>query len=234
MIDESKAVPYDDAWGRSPRAVALAFAGVAGYVDAYALIRFQVYASFMSGNTTRGGVEAASGRFSMAALSLLAIVCFVLGAFIGVMLLHLPGRRAGRLVALLATGLLMVQAAVDAFSPTAWLSVGLLSVSMGALNSTITQIGGQAVNIGYVSGGLHKLAEHLALAWLRLPVDSSEGPDDTHVRRAILIGGLWGVFLAGAFLGTLAQHCVPHWVLALPIATLFVALVPQVGGNRYE
>jgi len=232
MIGERQAAPTDEAWGRSPRAVALAFAGVAGYVDAYALIRFQVYASFMSGNTTRGGVEAASGRFAIAALSLLAIVCFVLGAFIGVTLLHSPRRWAGRLVALVATGLLIAQAAVDAISPMAWLSVALLSVSMGALNSTITQIGGQAVNIGYVSGGLHKLAEHLALAWLRLPVDSPEGPDDTHLRRAVLIGGLWGVFLAGAFLGTLAQHYVPHWVLALPIATLLVALVPQVGGKR--
>lgn len=217
----------DESWSRFPRAAAFAFAGVAGYVDAYALLRFQVYASFMSGNTTRGGVEAASGRLAIAALSLLAIVCFVLGAFVGVTFLHSMRRRAGRLVALIAMGLLIAQATLDMVSPTAWLSVALLCVSMGALNSTITQIGGQAVNIGYVSGGLHKLAEHLALARLRLPVDSSEGPGDTHLRRGLLIGGLWGVFLAGAFLGTLVQHDYPPWGPVVPIATLLAVLVSR-------
>jgi uncharacterized membrane protein YoaK (UPF0700 family) len=224
--------PANEAWSRSPRATALAFAGVAGYVDAYALIRFQVYASFMSGNTTRGGVEAASAQFPTAALSLLAIVCFVLGAFIGVTLLHSARSRAGRLVALMAAGLLIAQAMLDAVSPSAWLSLALLCISMGSLNSTITQIGGQAVNIGYVSGGLHKLAEHLALAWLRLPVDSSQGPSDTHLRRAALIAGLWGAFLTGAILGTLAERHFPHLVMSLPIATLFVALISQVSDNR--
>jgi uncharacterized membrane protein YoaK (UPF0700 family) len=222
----------DGPWAHSLRAAAFAFAGVAGYVDAYALIQFQVYASFMSGNTTRGGVEAASGRFAIAALSLLAIVCFVLGAFIGVTLLHSLNRRAGRTVALIAAGLLAAQSLLDAVSPLAWLSVALLCVSMGALNSTITQIGGQAVNIGYVSGGLHKLAEHLALAWLRLPVDAAEGPKDTHLRRAVLIGGLWAAFLAGAFLGTLAQYYCARWVLAFPIATLFVAVILPARGSR--
>ncbi|BBO30776.1 YoaK family protein [Lacipirellula parvula] len=231
-MSEGKTSPTDGTWVRSARAAAFAFAGVAGYVDAYALIQFQVYASFMSGNTTRGGVEAASGRFAIAALSLLAIVCFVLGAFIGVTLLHSLNRRAGRMVALIALGLLVAQALLDAFSPQAWLSVALLCVSMGALNSTITQIGGQAVNIGYVSGGLHKLAEHLALAWLRLPVDAAEGPHDTHLRRAVLIGGLWAAFLAGAFLGALAQHYCRQWVLAFPIATLIVAVISPARGGR--
>ncbi|WP_428307704.1 YoaK family protein [Lacipirellula sp.] len=231
-MSQEKASPVNESWSRFSGAAAFAFAGVAGYVDAYALIQFQVYASFMSGNTTRGGVEAASGRFAVAALSLLAIVCFVLGAFIGVTLLHSLNRRAGRTVALIATGLLAAQAVLDAVSPLAWLSVALLCVSMGALNATITQIGGQAVNIGYVSGGLHKLAEHLALAWLRLPVDAAEGPHDTHLRRAVLIGGLWAVFLAGAFLGTLAQYYCPRWVLAFPIATLIVAVIFPARGSH--
>ena len=231
-MSQSRLSPTEESRSRSARVVAFAFAGVAGYVDAYALIRFQVYASFMSGNTTRGGVEAASRQFAIAGLSLLAIVCFVLGAFIGVTLLHSSRRRAASLVAIIATGLLIAQATLDAFSPTAWLSVALLCVSMGALNSTITQIGGQAVNIGYVSGGLHKLAEHLALAWLRLPVDSSTGPGDTHLSRAALIGGLWCAFLTGAFFGTLAQRNCPQWVLVFPIATLFVALIAQVSDHR--
>jgi uncharacterized membrane protein YoaK (UPF0700 family) len=127
---------------------------------------------------------------------------------------------------------LVAQAKLDAVSPSAWLSLALLCISMGSLNSTITQIGGQAVNIGYVSGGLHKLAEHLALAWLRLPVDSSQGPSDTHLRRAALIAGLWGAFLTGAILGTLAERHFPHLVMSLPIATLFVALISQVSDNR--
>lgn len=223
-MSQRKVSPGEEVWSRSPRAMAFAFAGVAGYVDAYALIRFQVYASFMSGNTTRGGVEAASAQFSTAAISLLAIVGFLLGAFIGVMLIHSPRRRANRLVVFVATGLLVAQAMLDMVSPSAWFSVALLCVSMGSLNATITQIGGQPVNIGYVSGGLHKLAEHLAFAWLRLPVDASEGRADTHLRRAALIGGLWAAFLTGAFMGAMAQHALPQWVLVFPIVTLLVAL----------
>lgn len=231
-MSQGRLASVDPDWSCSPRAAALTFACIAGYVDAHALIRFGVYASFMSGNTTRGGVEAASGRFAIATLSLLAIVCFVLGAFVGVTLLHSPRRRAGSLVALIAAGLLIANVALDAVSPITWISVALLSVSMGALNSTITQIGGQPVNIGYVSGGLHKLAEHLALARLRLAVDSAAGPGDTHLRRAALIGGLWGAFLAGALLGTLAHRCLPHCALVFPVVTLFAALISQVGGDR--
>ncbi|MBA4107392.1 MAG: hypothetical protein C0485_16770 [Pirellula sp.] len=212
---------------RAAYVVACAFAGVAGYVDAHALIRFRVYASFMSGNTTRAGVEAASAQFSTAALCGLAIACFVLGAFIGVTVLHSPRRLPGRRVTFIALGLLVAQASLDALSASVWLSVALLSAAMGALNSTITQIGGQPVNIGYVSGGLHKLAEHLALAWLRRPVESSQRLADTHLRRAALIAGLWGAFLTGAFLGAYALLCSPHLAMGFPIAALFAVLISQ-------
>ena len=47
---------------REQRLQAFTFAWVAGYVDAHALLRFQVYASFMSGNTTRAGVEVVAGH----------------------------------------------------------------------------------------------------------------------------------------------------------------------------
>lgn len=205
--------------------VAYAFTCIAGYVDAYALMHFSVYASFMSGNTTRAGVEVATEKFSDAALSLLAVGFFLIGAFVGVAILHSRHRSARRSVVIFALALLVVQAAADLWSPNVAVAVAILCASMGALNSTVSRIGGQSVNIGYVSGALHKVAEHLAFAYRRLPVESSQGPSDTHFRRAGLILGMWGTFLVGAFLGALIQRHYPRVVLSVPIGAMLVVLL---------
>src|SRR5271154_5717495 len=59
---------------------------IAGYVDAYALLKFGVYASFMTGNTTSAGSFAGQHNFHQAAHSLLPIPCFLLGILLGTLL----------------------------------------------------------------------------------------------------------------------------------------------------
>ena len=56
---------------------------IAGFVDAYGMITYGVYVSFMSGNTTQTGYQAAEGAFGPASLSALAILFFVVGSFAG-------------------------------------------------------------------------------------------------------------------------------------------------------
>jgi uncharacterized membrane protein YoaK (UPF0700 family) len=203
---------------------AYTFAGVAGYLDAHALMRFHVYASFMSGNTTRAGVNSASGHWSAAEQSLLAIGSFVIGAFVGVALLHSPHGRGATLAVALALALLAICAAVEVLRPSLQVSVALLSLSMGALNATMSRIGGQSINIGYVSGGLHKLAEHLAFAYYGFPVELSQGPTDTHLRRAAVLARVWGVFLLGAVVGAVIEGRFPAFVLAIPASALLAVL----------
>ena len=96
--------PVDRA-GRSKRAevrsaerLAAALAMIAGFVDAYGLITYGVYVSFMSGNTTQTGYQAAEGAFGPASLSALAILFFVVGSFAGTLLVEFAGRHARRVV----------------------------------------------------------------------------------------------------------------------------------------
>src|ERR1700729_2428333 len=96
--------PLDRA-GRSKRAqarnaelLAAALAMIAGFVDAYGMITYGVYVSFMSGNTTQTGYQAAEGAFGPASLSALAILFFVVGSFAGTLLVEFAGRYARRVL----------------------------------------------------------------------------------------------------------------------------------------
>jgi uncharacterized membrane protein YoaK (UPF0700 family) len=68
---------------------------LAGYVDAYGIMTYGTYLSFMSGNTTQTGYESGQGNLSCAAPAFLAIVFFVLGVFTGASFLH-GGTRLSR------------------------------------------------------------------------------------------------------------------------------------------
>ena len=63
--------------------LATVVAVIAGFIDAYGMITYGVYVSFMSGNTTQTGYQAAEGAFGPASLSALAILFFVVGSFAG-------------------------------------------------------------------------------------------------------------------------------------------------------
>jgi len=68
---------------RQQRRLAIGLALIAGYVDAYALLAYGVYVSFMSGNTTQSGSAIGQGRLLVALPSAVAILFFVVGAFAG-------------------------------------------------------------------------------------------------------------------------------------------------------
>ena len=78
---------------RSAERLAAALATIAGFVDAYGIITYGVFVSFMSGNTTQTGYQAAEGAFGPASASALAILFFVVGSFAGTLLAR--ARRAG-------------------------------------------------------------------------------------------------------------------------------------------
>ena len=80
---------------RSEARLAALLATIAGFVDAYGIIAYGVFVSFMSGNTTQTGYQAAEGAFGPASLSALAILFFVIGTFAGSLVgASPPGRGA--------------------------------------------------------------------------------------------------------------------------------------------
>jgi uncharacterized membrane protein YoaK (UPF0700 family) len=195
---------------------------ISGYVDAYTLLNFGVYASFMSGDTTAAGLHAGQSKLALAGHSLLPIPFFVLGIFIGTLLvLASPNHRFPR-HSFLVAALLMVGIAAIYFGWPGWLSIVILSAAMGIMNTSITHVGGQAVNLGFVTGDLNNFAQRFAMGIRRDPVPQMQGDWDNHWWRAALLAGIWAAFLIGAVPGAALASRFTTSALLLPVLMLLV------------
>lgn len=200
----------------------MARASICGYVDAYAVLNFGVYASFMTGNTTTAGVRAAQEQFAMAGRSLLPIPFFMLGILGATLLAHGDERRAlDRLSAVVGAMLLLDAAAAYAGCP-GWLSIVILSSAMGVVNTSVTSVGGQSVSLGFMTGDLNNLAKEVAKGLERKPEKTAQGLWDTPWHRAGTLAILWVVFICGALFGAvLAPRC-SAWTLVFPAVALLI------------
>jgi uncharacterized membrane protein YoaK (UPF0700 family) len=91
---------------------------------------------------------------------------------------------------------------------------------MGIMNSALSRVGAQSVSLTFVTGTLSRVGSHLALATRRAPLPDSQGPWDTHLRRAIMLVRLWVGFLVGAVLSGVATPRYGAWVLLPPALIL--------------
>ncbi len=201
----------------------MALAAVAGFIDAYGIVRYGTYLSFMSGNTTQTGYHIGLGDFSSVPLFATGIAAFLVGSFVGAYFGHPFGRLTRRLT-LLAIAIMIALIMVLALSGSTatLLSIALLSFAMGAMNASLPNVGAQSVNLTFVTGTLRRLGTHLALAVRAAPMSDSEGTWDTHFRRALLLAGIWAGFLVGATLSGVVTAQAGAWSLLVPIATLLV------------
>jgi uncharacterized membrane protein YoaK (UPF0700 family) len=202
------------------RAAGLAL--ISGYVDSYTLLNFGVYASFMSGNTTSAGLSAGHANLAAAGHSLLPIPFFVLGIFAGTLLELANGNHDLTRDSLLLAALLTFAIAAAHFAWPGWLNIVILSIVMGIMNTSITRVGGQAVNLGFVTGDLNNFAQHLVMGIRRDPVPQKQGSWDNHWWRAALLAGIWTAFLSGAVLGAAIGSRFTAWALLLPVLVLLV------------
>ena len=193
---------------------------IAGYVDAYAFLNYQVYGSFMSGNTTQTGLHYGQGDIAGAGYNFLPIPLFVAGVFAGTLLVHSGLGDRLRLLFAAVAGLLLL-AIVTAFAPSAALiSIAALSLSMGIMNTSVTSVGPEKIGLGYVSGTLNDLAKHLAFAVKGVPLKDAEGAQDSHARRAALLAAIWLAFVTGAALAAALYPTLAALSLLLPTAIL--------------
>jgi uncharacterized membrane protein YoaK (UPF0700 family) len=211
------------AHARSAERLAAALALIAGFVDAYGMITYGVYVSFMSGNTTQTGYQFAEGAFGAASLSALAILFFVVGSFAGTLLAQFAGRHARRVVygvVAAALGAIVGLTELGALSGSA--AIASISCTMGIMNNALSRVGAQAVSVAFVTGALSRVGVSLALALRRAPLPDSEGPWDTHLRRAVLLARLWVAFLVGALSSGAATPRYGALALAAPALVLAV------------
>lgn len=146
---------------RSRRRLAIAAAALAGFVDAAGFLSAQGYfVSFMSGNTTRLGVDLAL-RPMMAIIPAMLIAGFVLGAFVGALLAARAGAQRKVSVLALVT-ILLVAAAISHLVGAGLAMLGFLVLAMGALNNTFQRDGEVSVGLTYMTGALVRFAQGLA------------------------------------------------------------------------
>ena len=181
-----------DGFDRQRRLLAIGLAGLAGFVDAVGFLSADGYfVSFMSGNTTRLGVDLAT-RPDRAVVPALLITGFVAGVAGGAIIAARAGPRRKRAVLGLVALLLVVAAALEAAAP-GFVPLALLVTAMGALNNTFLRDGTVSVGLTYMTGALVKLGQAIAASLLGQP----RGDGAVHA-------ALWGGLASGAVLGALA------------------------------
>lgn len=202
-----------------------AVSALAGMTDAIGLMVAGNFVSFMSGNTTRAGLALAEGRFGAAVPMLLAVLVFVAGNALGVIVAG-NGRRAfPRVLGLVA---LLVAAAALTF---AWPLVGFLLavLAMAVLNAAVEQVAGLPIGLTYVTGALSRFGKGLGR---RLRGETRPGWE---MQIVPWVGMAAGAF-AGAWLAMLwsvAALWVPAGVAAgLALAGLLLPRRTARGLNR--
>ena len=218
---DDRTAPSPRSAAQSQERLAYALATIAGFVDAYGIITYGVYVSFMSGNTTQTGYNAGQGAFSAAAPSALAILFFVGGSFAGTLLMQFAGRQARRLVfGVVGAALAAIIGFYQLGSLSAEVHIAIASFAMGVMNTALSHVGAQSVSLTFVTGTLSRVGSHFALALKRAPLPDAQGPWDTHLRRALLLARVWAGFLVGAFLSGAATPRFGAWVLLAPAVIL--------------
>ncbi|WP_300720188.1 YoaK family protein [Pseudomonas sp.] len=135
---------------------------LAGMTDAIGFLSTGDYVSFMSGNTTRLAVAISEWDVSVVVRLSLAVLAFVVGNALGIVLARWGGHRALPLM-LIVSGLLCAAALMPFASP---IPIMLASVvAMGMLNAAVEQVNGQSVGLTYVTGALSRFGRGLG-RWL--------------------------------------------------------------------
>ena len=181
----------------SGRDIALAsvLSALAGYVDGIGYLHLGgLFVSFMSGNSTRMGVNIAEGRFQSAAEAFGLIALFVVGAAAGSLIVLGQSRQAQGRVLLAETLLLVAGGLFHGFDLDDF-AIAAIVLAMGLENAVFQIEGGGGLGLTYVTGALVKVGQ-LAAAALK------GGPRFGWVPNSLL----WASMAVGAVFGALAWH----------------------------
>lgn len=177
--------------------LACALSALAGYVDGIGFLHLGgMFVSFMSGNSTRLGVDLAEGDWPKAAQAGGLIVLFVAGAATGSLIVagrKVRGQASGQGWVLMSEALLLAAAALCYTLGYSNVAIAAMVLAMGLENAVFQFQGGGGLT--YVTGALVKVGQLIAAAlaggarWGWLP--------------NLL---LWAGLVAGAVCGALAYR----------------------------
>lgn len=201
-------------FARAERLLAYGIAAVAGFVDATGFLAADRYfVSFMSGNTTRLGVELARGSHA-ALIAGSLIVGFTLGVMFGALVAEKTLQHRKSTVLGLACAFLLVGAVGHAWGSTP-LFLGGSVLAMGAINNVFRRDGGVALGVTYMTGALVRMGEGLA-GWISGSHKGRKGAIPSMI--------LWASLASGGFMGAMATGIVPALVPWTSVALLLALL----------
>jgi uncharacterized membrane protein YoaK (UPF0700 family) len=197
------------------KALAYMLAGTAGFVDAVGFRHLGgIFVSFMSGNTTRLGVDVAMADWRQAATIAGIIFVFVAGATLGA-LIGQEGRRHRRSAILWTETALLAIAALSGHFGIAVVGTIAMALAMGVENAVFQKNGVADIGLTYVTGALVKVGHRIASA-LR-------GGDPWAFMPALL---LWASLCFGAVLGAVTYGAIGLtglWLASFVTASLAIA-----------
>lgn len=210
--------------GRVGMSLAASLSVLAGMTDAIGFMATGDYVSFMSGNTTRLAVAISDGDLSTTSRLLLAIITFVVGNALGVIVARVSGRRA--LPLLLSIGMLLCAAAAWPMGSQI-LTVMAAILAMGMLNAAVEQVNGLPVGLTYVTGALSRFGRGLG-RWML-----GERRDGWRIQLVP-----WAGMFVGAVIGALLENRLGANALLISgafaaVLGLLTLLIPYRWQRRY-
>lgn len=206
-------------YDRPRRALAFGVAALAGFVDATGFLAADGYfVSFMSGNTTRLGVDLGT-RTAAALTPALLILAFLCGVIAGAVTAERSPRRRKTAVLALSACLIGIAAIGHAFGAIE-VFLGGSVLAMGVVNNAFRREDGAAVGVTYMTGALVRFGQGVAARLTGKPFDGG---------GAGLM--LWTSLALGALAGTLATSLFPSLAPWMP---LLAALALLAAAGRIE
>ena len=208
---------------------------VAASVDAISYLGLgHVFTAMMTGNTVLLGLALAQGEALAALRSILALIGFSIGVFVGAMIAEresYPAEWPAAVTVALAFEAVILAIFAANFilfdnihGGVIFLLIVLSALAMGVQSAAVRRLGVPGIATTYITGTLTSLMVDL-LGWLRsivarLPVSKAAERGEVHQRipwdqRVGLLGGVVSLYCVGALMGGLLQ------VYSAPLAPLF-------------
>ena len=205
---------YDPARQR----LAFGLAGLAGLVDATGFVVAGGYfTSFMSGNTTRMGVELVE-RPALALAPLGLIGCFLTGVVLGALIGRRFKGRHKRVLLGLVSALLATSAALLA-AGQAIPFLGLSAAAMGLANNIFARDGEVTVGVTYMTGALVRFGQGIAarISGQSLPATRGYGLLWSALALGAASGGGLCLLAPAAAAGTACAVALVLWAYAFRV-----------------
>ncbi|TIX91676.1 YoaK family protein [Rhizobium sp. P44RR-XXIV] len=199
---------------------------LAGMTDAVGLMLTGNFVSFMTGNTTRAAIAFGTGDFGHALVLLAAIVTFIAGNALGIVVAHLADRRA--FVVLVCVSVLLAAAASLGLPSLLLVQFYLVVLAMGMVNATVEHIEGLPIGLTYVTGALSRFGRGIGRFLL--------GDRDFAWTVQIVP---WSGMISGAVIGAVLAHSLGAgalWLVSIVafLLALVTLLIPRPLQHRFN